>query len=236
MGQKVNPISMRLGINKTWKSRWYVEPGKYADVLHQDLALRRFLHSSPLTRGADIKEVEIVRHPKHIFLLIHTARPGILIGSKGANIENISAQLQKLAGKKVRIKIQEIKQASSSSQIIALNIARQLRNRVAYRRVLKMTIANAMKSDLQGVKIKISGRLGGMEMSRTVTMKDGRIPLHTLRANIDYGFTEAHTTFGAIGVKVWTFTGEVYRNARNYDAGLLVKKKGNSNNRASQRS
>lgn len=225
MGQKVNPYGLRLGVNKTWKSKWYVDPREYADTLHEDLNLRKILKECPETRGADIAHVEIIRHPQRITIVIHTARPGVIIGTKGANIEKIGAQLQKSAGKKIQIKIKEIKQAETDAQLIAQNVARQLKARASFRRAMKMAISNAMKTGIQGIKIKISGRLGGSEMSRVETYKDGRIPLHTLRANIDYGFAESFTTFGTIGVKVWTFNGEVLGKDTKEDAGLLVKKK-----------
>jgi small subunit ribosomal protein S3 len=225
MGQKVHPYGLRLGINKTWKSKWYVNPRKYAETLHEDLALRKALADSPETRGAEIGDVEIIRQPQRVTLMIHTARPGVIIGTKGANIEKISGRLQKITDKKLQIKIKEVKRPESDAQIVALNVARQLKGRSAFRRVLKMAVANCMKTGVQGIKIKISGRLGGAEMARSQEVKDGRIPLHTLRANIDYGFAEADTTFGKIGVKVWVFKGEVYGMDQKEDAGLLVKNK-----------
>ncbi len=224
MGQKVNPIGLRIGINKTWKSKWYVDPREYADTLHEDLLLRKTLFNCPETKGADISDIEIIRHPQRITVVIQTSRPGIIIGAKGSNIEKIGNRLQTIAGKKIQIKIKEIKQPESDAQIIALNIARQLKSRSSFRRTLKMAVNNAMKTGVQGIKIKVSGRLGGAEMSRTEQIKAGRVPLHTLRADIDYGFAEADTTFGVIGVKVWVFTGEVYKRDRKEDAGLLVKK------------
>ncbi|TVR03907.1 MAG: 30S ribosomal protein S3 [Spirochaetaceae bacterium] len=225
MGQKVNPIGMRLGINKTWRSKWFVDPREYADTLHEDLKLRKLIDEHPLTKGAEIADVEIVRHPQRITLVISTSRPGVVIGTKGANIEKIGNALQKAAGKKIQIKIKEIKRAETDAQVIALNVARQLRSRASFRRTLKMAVSSAMKAGCQGIKIRIAGRLGGAEMSRNETVKDGRVPLHTLRADIGYGFAEAHTTFGAIGVKVWTFQGEVLRRDSKEDAGLLVKKR-----------
>jgi small subunit ribosomal protein S3 len=224
MGQKVNPIGLRLGINKTWKSKWYVDPREYADTLHEDLLIRKTLLNCPETKGADISDIEIIRHPQRITVVIKTSRPGIIIGSKGSNIEKIGIRLQTIAGKKIQIKIKEIKNPESDAQIVALNIARQLKSRSSFRRTLKMAVNNSMKTGIQGIKVKVSGRLGGAEMSRTEQYKAGRVPLHTLRANIDYGFAEADTTFGLIGVKVWIFTGEVYKNDRKEDAGLLVKK------------
>jgi len=222
MGQKVNPYGLRLGINKTWKSKWYVDPRDYADSLHEDLALRKALMDSPEAKGAEIGDVEIIRQPQRITMMIYTARPGVIIGTKGATIEKIGARLQKLTDKKIQVKIKEVKKPETNAQIISLNIARQLKGRVAFRRVLKMTAANAMKAGVKGIKIKISGRLGGAEMARTQEVKEGRIPLHTLRANIDYGFAEADTTFGVIGVKVWVFKGEVFGSEQKDDAGLLV--------------
>ena len=206
MGQKVNPIGLRLGINKTWKSKWYVDPREYADTLHEDLVIRKTLLNCPETKGADISDIEIIRHPQRITVVIQTSRPGIIIGAKGSNIEKIGNRLQNIAGKKIQIKIKEIKQPESDAQIVALNIARQLKSRSSFRRTLKMAVNNAMKTGVQGIKVKVSGRLGGAEMSRTEQYKAGRVPLHTLRANIEYGFAEADTTFGLIGVKVWVFT------------------------------
>ena len=225
MGQKVHPYGLRLGINKTWKSKWYVNPRKYAETLHEDLALRKAIADSPETRGAEIGDIEIIRQPQRVTLMIHTARPGVIIGTKGANIEKISGRLQKITDKKLQIKIKEVKRPEADAQIVALNVSRQLKGRSAFRRVLKMAVQNCMKTGVQGIKIKISGRLGGAEMARTQEVKDGRIPLHTLRANIDYGFAEADTTFGKIGIKVWVFKGEVYGMDQKEDAGLLVKNK-----------
>ncbi len=224
MGQKVNAIGLRLGINKTWKSKWYVDPKDYADTLHEDLRLRKALESCPETKGADISDVEIVRKPQRITIIIKTSRPGIIIGAKGANVEKLGSRLQKLADKKIQIKIKEIKRPEADAQLIALNVARQLTMRGSFRRSLKMAVSSAMRAGVQGVKIKISGRLGGAEMARTEWQKDGRVPLHTLRSDIDYGFTEANTTFGAIGVKVWIYNGEIYDSVKKEDAGLLVKK------------
>ncbi|MBT3274168.1 MAG: 30S ribosomal protein S3 [Spirochaetales bacterium] len=225
MGQKVNPIGLRLGINRTWKSRWYVDPREYADTLHEDLLIRKTLGDCPETRGAEISDIEIIRHPQRITIVIQTSRPGIIIGAKGSNIEKIGVRLQKVAEKKIQIKIKEIKRPEADAQLIADNVARQLRMRGSFRRSLKMAVNNAMKSGAQGVKVKIAGRLGGAEMSRMEQYKDGRVPLHTLRANIDYGFAESHTSFGLIGVKVWVFNGEVYSNDTKEDAGLLIRRK-----------
>jgi small subunit ribosomal protein S3 len=213
-----------LGINKSWKSKWYVDPREYADTLHQDLALRRIISKSPETQAADVANVEIIRHPQRVTVIIHTGRPGAIIGVKGANIEKLGARLQKVLGKKIQIKIKEIKRPELDAQLIAMNVARQLRSRSSFRRAMRMAIQNSMRAGVQGIKIKISGRLGGAEMSRSLEMKEGRIPLHTFRADIDYGFAESLTTFGTIGVKVWLFHGEVFGKDRKDDAGLLARK------------
>jgi small subunit ribosomal protein S3 len=226
VGQKVNPIGLRVGINKTWGSRWYVDPKEYANTLHEDIRLRKQIMQMPETKGADIAELEIIRHPQRITITIHTARPGVVIGTKGANIEKIGSELQKNVSKKIQIRIKEIRNADGNAQIIAQNIARQLLARSSFRRTMKLAISNAIKKgNVQGVKIRLSGRLGGAEMSRTEQAKEGRIPLHTLRADIDYGFTEAHTTFGSIGIKVWVYNGMKYGKEQKEDAGALVRKR-----------
>jgi len=226
VGQKVNPIGLRVGINRTWASRWYVDPRDYADTLHEDLKLRKLVANLPETKGADIAELEIVRHPQRITIVIHTARPGVIIGVKGANIEKIGGELQKHVSKKIQIKIKEVRNADNNAQLISQNIARQLLARGSFRKAMKQAIANAIKKgNAQGVKIRLSGRLGGAEMSRTEEYKEGRVPLHTLRADIEYGFSEAHTTFGAIGVKVWVYNGMKYGKEQKEDAGVLVRKR-----------
>ena len=226
MGQKVNPIGLRVGINRTWSSRWYVNPKEYAKTLHEDLKLRKFIVAMNETKGSDIAELEIIRHPQRITIVIHTARPGVIIGVKGANIEKIGVEIQKHVNKKVQIKIKEVRNADNNAQIVAQNIARQLLARGSFRRTMKQAISNAIKKgNAQGVKVRLSGRLGGAEMSRTEESKEGRIPLHTLRADIDYGFAEAHTTFGAIGIKVWVYNGMKYGKEQKEDAGVLVRKR-----------
>ena len=225
MGQKVNPIGLRIGINKTWASRWYVDPKEYANTLHEDLKLRQMVLDLPETKGADIAELEIIRHPQRITITIHTARPGVIIGVKGANIDKIGSELQKKVNKKVLIKIKEVRNADNNAHIIAQNIARQLLARSSFRRTMKQAISSAIKKgNAQGIKVRLSGRLGGAEMSRTEEAKEGRIPLHTLRADIDYGFAEAKTTFGTIGVKVWVYNGMKYGKEQKEDAGALVRK------------
>lgn len=226
MGQKVNPIGLRLGINRTWASRWYVDPKEYADTLHEDLKLRKLVAALPETKGADIAELEIIRHPQRITIVIHTARPGVIIGVKGANIERIGGELQKHVTKKIQIKIKEVRNADNNAQLISANIARQLLARGSFRKAMKQAIQNAIKKgNAQGVKVRLSGRLGGAEMSRTEEHKEGRVPLHTLRADIEYGFSEAHTSFGSIGVKVWVYNGMKYGKEQKEDAGVLVRKR-----------
>ena len=210
MGQKVSPIGLRLGVNKTWQSRWYANPREYADLVLEDIKIRKMVTELPECKSADIAEIEIVRHPQRVTIMIHTARPGVIIGQKGATIEKISADIQKQLTKKVQIKIKEVKRAEVNASLIAQNIARQLSGRGSYRKALKQATANAMKSGALGIKVRVSGRLGGAEMKRSEEHKEGRVPLHTLRADIDYGFYEALTTYGKIGVKVWVYNGMNY--------------------------
>ena len=224
MGQKVNPYGLRLGINKSWKSKWYMDPKEYASTLHEDLALRRLIAQAPETQGADIADLEIIRHPQRITLIIHTGRPGVIIGAKGANIEKLGKKLQKMVGKKIQIKIKEINRPETDAQLIAENVSRQLKARASFRRAMKMAVTNAMKAGVQGAKIKVSGRLGGAEIARREEYKEGRIPLHTFRADLDYGSATAVTTFGCIGIKVWIYKGELFGGEKKEDAGLLLKK------------
>ena len=236
MGQKVHPISLRLKITRSWNSKWFVDKREYANVLHEDLALNHAILTSRYTKGSDIANIEFIRQPQRISVIVDTARPGVLIGSKGENIERLSNELQKLTKTKIQIKIKEIKQPEKSAQIVALNVARQLLQRSAFRRTLKMAVENSMRAGVQGIKIKISGRLGGAEMSRSIALIRGRVPLHTLRAQIDYGFSEAFTNYGAIGVKVWIFNGEVLTYNTKQDAGQLLKGKKSSSRSPKQES
>ncbi|HNZ95346.1 MAG: 30S ribosomal protein S3 [Spirochaetes bacterium ADurb.Bin315] len=224
MGQKVNPIGLRLGINKTWKSKWYVDPREYADTLHEDLKLRKALLTSPEASGAEISDLEIIRKPQRITMVITTSRPGVIIGSKGANVEKLGERLQKLTDKKIQIKIKEVKKPEADAQLIAMNVARQLVARGSFRRAMKIAVSKAMQSGAQGVKIRLSGRIGGAEIARSEWMKEGRIPLHTLRSDIDYGFATADTSFGVVGVKVWVFNGEIYDRPVKDEAGDLVRR------------
>ncbi len=206
MGQKVNPIGLRLGINKTWDSKWYAE-GDYAKLLHEDLKLSKFLKKRLYHAG--ISKVEIERAASKAKINIFAARPGIIIGKKGSEVEALKKDLSKLTDEEIFINIQEVRKPELDAQLVAENVALQLERRVAFRRAMKKSVSMALKFGAQGVKITCSGRLGGAEMSRTEWYREGRVPLHTLRADIDYGYAEAKTTYGIIGVKVLVFKGEV---------------------------
>jgi small subunit ribosomal protein S3 len=208
LGQKVNPIGMRLGIVKTWDSRWYSHKN-YADFILEDHTIRKFIKKKLFHAG--ISKVEIERSAKRIRVRIFTARPGIVIGKKGAEIEVLKNELTKLISKDVLIDIQEVRKPEIDAQLVAENVANQLLRRVAFRRAMKRGVSSSMRFGAAGVKIICAGRLGGAEMARTEWYKEGRIPLHTLRADIDYGFTEAKTTYGLIGVKVFIFKGEILK-------------------------
>lgn len=208
MGQKVNPIGMRLGIVKTWESRWYA--GKnYADYILEDFNIRKFLKKKLFHAG--VSRIEIERSAKRIRLRIFTARPGIVIGKKGSEIEQLKKEIEKTVTQEVFIDIQEVRKPEIEAQLVAENVAMQITRRVAFRRAMKRSVTSAMRFGAQGVKIICAGRLGGAEMARTEWYKEGRVPLHTLRADIDYGFTEAQTTYGLIGVKVFIFKGEILK-------------------------
>ena len=208
MGQKVNPIGLRLGIVKTWESRWYA--GKnYADYILEDYKIRKFVKNK--LHHAGISKVEIERSSKHIRLRVFTSRPGIVIGKKGAEISKLKKEIETKVSHEVMIDIQEVRKPEIDAQLVAENVALQIERRVAFRRAMKRGVSSAMRFGAMGVKIICSGRLGGAEMARTEWYKEGRIPLHTLRADIDYGFIEANTTYGIIGVKVFVFKGEILK-------------------------
>ncbi len=217
MGQKVNPIGLRLGIVKTWESRWYA--GKnYSEYILEDYKIRQFIKKRLYHAG--IARIEIERSSKRVKLRIFTSRPGIIIGKKGAEISILKKDLEKLLGinKKsyeVLIDIQEVRKPEINAQLVAENVALQIERRVAFRRAMKRGVSSAMRFGAMGVKIICSGRLGGAEMARREWYREGRVPLHTLRADIDYGFIEAHTTYGLIGVKVFIFKGEILKKAQN---------------------
>ncbi len=207
MGQKVNPIGLRLGLNRNWDSRWYPSSETTVKNIGEDHKIRTYIKKELYYAG--VSQIIIERTAKKLRVTIVSARPGIIIGKKGADIEKLRAKLAKLIGKEVNVNIQEERKAQTSAQLAAENIATQLERRVAFRRAMKKVIQGAMKSGAKGIKVSVAGRLGGAEMARTEWYLEGRVPLHTLRARIDYGFAEAHTTYGIIGVKVWIFKGEV---------------------------
>ena len=206
MGQKVHPVGLRLGIIKSWNSSWFDEKN-FAAKLEEDLRLRKYIKSR--LRKAAVSKIEIERTVKRVILTIHTARPGIVIGKKGSEVDKLREELKALTGKEVQINIHEIKKPELDAYLVAENIARQLEGKVSFRRAMKKAITSTMRLGAEGIKIMCGGRLGGAEMARQEQYKDGRIPLHTLRADIDYATYTSHTTYGAIGVKVWIFKGEV---------------------------
>jgi len=206
LGQKTNPVGLRLGIIRGWSSRWFSDT-KFADLLKEDLIIRRYTEKR--LEHAGIAEVDIIRAPRKVTLDIHTARPGIVIGRKGAEVDKLKEELQLLTKKEVAINIIEVKKPELSSKLVATSIAKQLEGRVSFRRAMKKAISAAMKSGAEGIKISCGGRLAGAEIARTEKYMEGRVPLHTLRADIDYATATAHTTYGCIGVKVWIFKGEI---------------------------
>ena len=207
MGQKTNPIGFRLGINKTWKSLWFDERN-FAKKLSEDMMLRQYVQNR--LNNAGISLVEIKRTPKRITLTIHTARPGIVIGKKGTEVDKLKEELQRLTSQEVQLNIHEIKRPELDAVLVADNVARQLESKVSFRRAMKRAITSTMRMGAEGVRIRCAGRLGGAEMARTEQYKEGRIPLHTLRADIDYARATAMTTYGTIGVKVWICKGELF--------------------------
>jgi small subunit ribosomal protein S3 len=211
VGQKVNPIGFRLGVTRTWESRWY-NPRAYVKYLHEDVMIRREIKQRFFHAG--IAKIEIERASNRVKITIHTARPGIIIGRKGGEIEALRAFFEKRTAKQVAINIEEIKKADVVAQLVAENVASQLMRRIGFRRAMKRTVLQTMKAGALGVKVFCAGRLGGSEMSRTEWYREGRVPLHTLRADIDYGFAEAKTKYGQIGVKVWIFRGEILEEPR----------------------
>ncbi|MFC9892512.1 30S ribosomal protein S3 [Nocardia sp. NPDC127579] len=216
MGQKINPHGFRLGITTDWKSRWYADK-QYADYVKEDVAIRKLLANG--MERAGISKVEIERTRDRVRVDIHTARPGIVIGRRGAEADRIRAELEKLTKKQVQLNILEVKNPESDAQLVAQGVAEQLSNRVAFRRAMRKAIQSAMRSpNVKGIRVQCSGRLGGAEMSRSEFYREGRVPLHTLRADIDYGLYEAKTTFGRIGVKVWIYKGDIVGGKRELTA------------------
>ena len=206
MGHKVNPIGLRLGINRTWDSRWYAN-ADYADLLHEDLRIRRYIQSD--LKGAGISRITIERPPKKARVIIHTARPGMVIGKKGADIERIRKKLATMTESQIQLNIVEIRKPEIEAQLVAENVAEQLERRVAFRRAMKRAVQASMRLGALGIRITVGGRLGGAEIARVEWYREGRVPLHTLRADIDYGVATARTAYGTCGVKVWVFRGEI---------------------------
>ena len=206
MGHKVNPVGLRLGVNRTWDSRWYADRD-YADLLHEDLRIRDFIGRR--LRNAGLAKVVIERPAKKPRVTIHTARPGVVIGKRGADIEKLRTALSGMTGSEVHLNIIEIRKPEIDAKLVAENIAQQLERRVAFRRAMKRAVQSAMRLGALGIRINTSGRLGGAEIARTEWYREGRVPLHTLRADIDYGEATANTTYGSCGVKVWVFKGEI---------------------------
>jgi small subunit ribosomal protein S3 len=207
MGRKVHPIGFRLKINKTWEGRWYAEGKEYVDQLHQDFKLREIVRNEADRAG--VSRIEVERFPGKVKVVVHTAKPGILIGRKGDNVKKIRVNLEQLVGKKIDLEIKEIKYPDLDAYLVANNIADQLQRRISYQRAMKRAIQQALRQGGLGIRVEVSGRLGGAEMARTVNMREGQVPRQTLRADIDYAMSEANTTYGRIGVKVWIYRGEV---------------------------
>jgi len=208
MGQKVNPVGLRLGVNRTWDSRWFAQGDDYGRLLHQDIAIRKELKKR--LGQAGVSRIIIERPHKKCRVTIYAARPGVIIGKKGADIDKLRKDLSAMAEGEVFLNIVEVRKPEVDSQLVAENIAQQLERRVAFRRAMKRSMQSAMRLGAKGIRINVSGRLGGAEIARMEWYREGRVPLHTLRADIDYGFAEARTTYGIIGVKVWIFKGEVF--------------------------
>ncbi|MDF1736641.1 MAG: 30S ribosomal protein S3 [Minwuia sp.] len=207
MGQKVSPVGLRLGINRTWDSRWFADRGEYATLLHEDMKMREHLFDK--LSGAGVSRIVIERPAKKARVTIHSARPGVVIGKKGQDIEKLRRELSELSSSEVSVNIVEIRKPELDARLVAENIAQQLERRVAFRRAMKRSVQNSIRLGAQGIRINCGGRLGGAEIARTEWYREGRVPLHTLRADIDYGVATAKTAYGAIGIKVWIFKGEI---------------------------
>ncbi|WP_299026543.1 30S ribosomal protein S3 [uncultured Thermanaerothrix sp.] len=207
MGRKVHPIGFRLGIIKPWQARWYAEGQEYTEQLHQDFEIRRLIMAE--AEKAGVAKVEVERFPGKLKVVVHTAKPGILIGRKGESVKKIRQDLEALTGKKIDLEIKEVKNPDLDAYLVATNIASQIERRVAYRRAMKRAIQQAMRQGAQGIKIEVAGRLSGAEMARSVWLREGRVPLQTIRADVDFARATAQTTYGVIGVKVWIYKGDV---------------------------
>ena len=207
MGQKINPVGMRVGINRTWDSRWFASRGEYGKLLHEDMAIRA--HIMKMQRQAGISKVVIERPHRKCRVAVHTARPGVLIGKKGTDIEKLRSEIAALTASEVHLNIHEIRKPEIDAVLVAEGIAQQLERRVAFRRAMKRSVQTALRSGALGIRINVAGRLGGAEIARTEWYREGRVPLHTLRADIDFGYGRAMTAYGIIGIKVWVFKGEI---------------------------
>jgi len=208
MGQKVHPTGIRLGITKDWTSKWYADSKNYANFLHTDLKVREFLQKK--LAQASVSRIQIERPARNARITIHTARPGLVIGKKGEDIERLRREVSGMMQVPVHINIEEVRKPELDATLVAQSVAQQLERRIMFRRAMKRAVGNSMRLGAQGIKINVGGRLNGAEIARSEWYREGRVPLHTLRADIDYGFAEAHTTYGVIGVKVWIFKGEVF--------------------------
>jgi small subunit ribosomal protein S3 len=224
MGQKTHPYGFRLGVVKDWKSRWYAESKDFPRLLHEDETLRKYLFRR--LGHAAISKIEIERKPSKVVVTLHTARPGVVIGKKGAEVDKLRDELSVVTNSEVSVNVEEIKRPEIDARLVADNVAHQIRQRISFRRAMKRAVQAAMRSGAEGIKIQCAGRLGGAEIARTEGYQEGRVPLHTLRADIDYANVEAHTTYGVVGIKCWIFNGEVVeeRAGRTYSAGGAAKK------------
>jgi len=221
MGQKVHPIGIRLGIVKDWNSRWYADSKNFADLLNNDLVVRDFLKKK--LSQASVSRIQINRPAKNAHITIHTARPGLVIGKKGEDIDSLRKEVSQMMGIPVHISIEEIRKPELDAQLVAEGIAQQLEKRIMFRRAMKRSVQNSMRLGAQGIRVNVAGRLNGAEIARSEWYREGRVPLHTLRADIDYGFAEAKTTYGIIGIKTWIFKGEVFGDVQETEAEAPAK-------------
>lgn len=220
MGRKVHPYGFRLGVIRDWKARWYAEGNDYANLLHEDLMIRQYVYDS--TGRAGISRIEVERFPNQVSVTIWTARPGIVIGRKGAAVKILRKELEDVTGKRVSVDVQEIDQPELDAKLVAENVVSQLERRISHSRAMKRAVQAAMRAGAQGIKVMCKGRLHGAEMARQAWVREGQVPLHTLRADIDYAQDEAHTTYGRIGVKVWVYKGEVLPEVKTQEEPFVV--------------
>jgi small subunit ribosomal protein S3 len=220
LGRKVHPYGFRIGVIRDWKARWYAEGGDYANLLHEDLRIRRLIQGAAGRAG--ISNVEIERFPNQVSVTIWTARPGIVIGRKGSAVKMLRKELEEMTGKRVSVDVQEVAQPELDAQLVAENVVSQLERRISHNRAMKRVVQSAMRSGAQGIKVMCKGRLHGAEMARRAWQREGRVPLQTLRADIDYAQEEAHTTYGRIGVKVWIYKGEILPELKEQEEPFVV--------------